>query len=345
MGSDPRQDRSVEVGLVLRDGDLRAYRGRLAELTAIVAGAGLDHVTVGDHVSFAGGNGADGLVQATALLCSHPTLPVQTGVYLLALRHPAVVARQLSTISDIAPGRLTFGVGVGGDDPRELELCGVEPKTRGARTSEALALLREFLTGEEVTFAGRFFNVEGAAIRPAPQPSPAILVGRPLGRRAAAHRAPRRRLARTVGLTAPLHRGRRARAAGRRGGGPARRRAGSTRCSSGPGSIARTSARWRACARSWNAPTAWSSSASSATAPCGRPEDVAAELEPFLRAGCRRFNLVFEADGLDAAAAAAAELKDLLSNAADWTPRRQEVTLETIGGEQPHVDTGLPTRS
>ena len=177
MGSDPRQDRSVEVGLVLRDGDLRAYRGRLAELTAIVAGAGLDHVTVGDHVSFAGGNGADGLVQATALLSSHPTLPVQTGVYLLALRHPAVVARQLSTISDIAPGRLTFGVGVGGDDPRELELCGVEPKTRGVRTSEALALLREFLTGEEVTFAGRFFNVEGAAIRPAPRPSPTILVG------------------------------------------------------------------------------------------------------------------------------------------------------------------------
>jgi alkanesulfonate monooxygenase SsuD/methylene tetrahydromethanopterin reductase-like flavin-dependent oxidoreductase (luciferase family) len=59
-------------------------------------------------------------VQATALLASHPMLRVETAVYLLALRHPAVVARQLATISEIAPGRLTFGVGVGGDDPREL---------------------------------------------------------------------------------------------------------------------------------------------------------------------------------------------------------------------------------
>ena len=344
MGSDPRQDRTVEVGLVLRDGDLRAYRGRLAELTAIVAGAGLDHVTVGDHVSFAGGNGADGLVQATALLSSHPTLPVQTGVYLLALRHPAVVARQLSTISDIAPGRLTFGVGVGGDDPRELELCGVEPKTRGARTSEALALLREFLTGEEVTFAGRFFNVEGAAIRPAPRPSPTILVG---GRSDAA-------LRRT----------------GRLGDGWLALWVSPRRYTEGVGLVqeaaegaGRPDVAWEHTLQLW---TGFDRTHERAVArlrpvmeraygmeferfaryaPCGRPEDVAAELEPFLRAGCRRFNLVFEADGLDAAAAAAAELKDLLSNAADWTPRRQEVTLENIRGEQPHVDTGLPTRS
>jgi alkanesulfonate monooxygenase SsuD/methylene tetrahydromethanopterin reductase-like flavin-dependent oxidoreductase (luciferase family) len=344
MGSDPRQDRTVEVGLVLRDVDLRAYRGRLAELTASVAGAGLDHVTVGDHVSFAGGNGADGLVQATALLSSHPTLPVQTGVYLLALRHPAVVARQLSTISDLAPGRLTFGVGVGGDDPRELELCGVEPKTRGARTSEALALLREFLTGEEVTFAGRFFNVKGGAIRPAPHPSPAILVG---GRSDAA-------LRRT----------------GRLGDGwlalwvsPRRYTEGVGLAQQAAEAAGRPDVAWEHTLQLW---TGFDRTHERALArlrpvmeraygmeferferyaPCGRPEDVAAELEPFLRAGCRRFNLVFEADGLDAAAAAAAELKDLLSNAADGTPRRQEVTLETIRGEQAHVDTGIPTRS
>jgi alkanesulfonate monooxygenase SsuD/methylene tetrahydromethanopterin reductase-like flavin-dependent oxidoreductase (luciferase family) len=344
MGSDPRQDRSVDVGLVLRDGDLRAYRGRLAELTSIVAAAGLDHVTVGDHVSFAGGQGADGLVPATALLSSHPTLPVQTGVYLLALRHPAVVARQLSTICDLAPERLEFGVGVGGDDPRELELCGVEPKTRGARTSEALALLREFLTGEEVTFAGRFFNVEGAAIRPAPQPSPAILVG---GRSDAA-------LRRT----------------GRLGDGwlalwvsPRRYTEGVGLVQEAADAADRPGIAWRHTLQLW---TGFDRTHERAVArlrpvmeraygmeferfarytPCGRPEDVAAQLEPFLRAGCRRFNLVFEADGLDAAAAAAAELKDLLSNAADWTPRRQEVTLDHTRGEQPHVDTGLPTRS
>ena len=60
-----------------------------------VADAGIDHVCCGDHVSFAGA-GFDGIVQATALAMLHPTLPVYTGVYLLPLRHPVVVARQLA---------------------------------------------------------------------------------------------------------------------------------------------------------------------------------------------------------------------------------------------------------
>jgi alkanesulfonate monooxygenase SsuD/methylene tetrahydromethanopterin reductase-like flavin-dependent oxidoreductase (luciferase family) len=333
----------VEVGLVLRDGDLRAYRGRLGELTSAIAGAGVDHVTVGDHVSFAGGKGSDGLVQATALLCSHPTLPVQTGVYLLALRHPATVARQLSTISDVAPGRLTFGVGVGGDDPRELELCGVEPKTRGARTSEALALLRRFLTGDDVTFEGRFFSAEGAAIRPAPDPAPAILVG---GRSDAA-------LRRT----------------GRLGEGWLALWVSPRRYTEGVELVRRTAEEagragvaWRHTLQLW---TGFDRTRERAAArlrpvmesaygieferferycPCGRPEDVAEQLEPFLRAGCRRFNLVFEADGLDAAAAAAAELKDLLTDASGTCiPRPQEVTLEHIRGERPHAETGIPT--
>ena len=96
---------------------------------------GIDHLTVGDHVSFADGHGADGLIQAAALLSADPRVSVQTGVYLLALRHPAVVARQLATIALLAPGRFTFGVGVGGDDPAELELCGIDPRQRGARTT------------------------------------------------------------------------------------------------------------------------------------------------------------------------------------------------------------------
>jgi threonine dehydrogenase-like Zn-dependent dehydrogenase len=56
--------------------------------------AGIGHVCCGDHVSFAGA-GFDGLVQATALAMLHPTLPIYSGVYLLPLRHPVLVARQL----------------------------------------------------------------------------------------------------------------------------------------------------------------------------------------------------------------------------------------------------------
>ena len=103
-------------------------RAGCRELGERAVATGIDHLTVGDHVSFADGHGADGLIQAAALLSANAGVSVQTGVYLLALRHPAVVARQLATIALLAPGRFTFGVGVGGDDPRELEFCGINPR-------------------------------------------------------------------------------------------------------------------------------------------------------------------------------------------------------------------------
>ena len=79
-----------------------------------VSAAGIDHICCADHVSFFAGLGFDGLVQATALSMLHPTLPIHCGVYLLPLRHPVLVARQLADIDQLAPGRLVFGVGIGG---------------------------------------------------------------------------------------------------------------------------------------------------------------------------------------------------------------------------------------
>src|SRR5215207_10991391 len=88
---------------------------------AAIADAGLDHVGVGDHVSFFVGAGHDALVGAASFLSLQDELPVYIGVYLLPLRHPVPVARQLGTIAELAPGRLTLGVGVGGEDPHEIE--------------------------------------------------------------------------------------------------------------------------------------------------------------------------------------------------------------------------------
>lgn len=152
-----------------------------------MAEAGVDHVVVGDHVSFFVGLGFDGLIQATALSMLHPTLPVYTGVYLLPLRHPVAVARQLSSLAGMAPGRLLFGVGIGGEDRHEVEICGVDPATRGARMEECLQILRGLLTGAPTTHHGRFFDLDDAVILPAPDPVIPIIVG---GRSDAAYGAP-----------------------------------------------------------------------------------------------------------------------------------------------------------
>jgi alkanesulfonate monooxygenase SsuD/methylene tetrahydromethanopterin reductase-like flavin-dependent oxidoreductase (luciferase family) len=149
---------------------LRATLGRIAE-------AGVDHLCVGDHVSFFVGEGSDGLITAASLLAAHVDLPVYVALYLLPLRHPVPVARQLSTIAQLAPGRLTFGVGIGGEDPHELEICGIDPKTRGRRMDESLRILRSLAHNTPVTFNGEFFALENALIVPAPLPSIPLIVG------------------------------------------------------------------------------------------------------------------------------------------------------------------------
>ena len=107
----------------------------------------VDHLCVGDHVSFFIGAGSDGLITATSLLATQAELPVYIGLYLLPLRHPVPVARQLATIAELAPGRLTLGVGIGGEDRHEVEVCGVDPKTRGRRMGECLRILRGLADG------------------------------------------------------------------------------------------------------------------------------------------------------------------------------------------------------
>jgi alkanesulfonate monooxygenase SsuD/methylene tetrahydromethanopterin reductase-like flavin-dependent oxidoreductase (luciferase family) len=136
----------------------------------------MDHVGVGDHVMFHGGMGNDGLVDAASVLTASD-LDVYLSVYLLVLRHPLLVARQLLTLAQLAPGRLSLGLGIGGDDRAEVAACGVDPRTRGRRMDESLGLLRRLLAGEEVTHAGEFFILEGAQLRPAADPAIPLVVG------------------------------------------------------------------------------------------------------------------------------------------------------------------------
>jgi alkanesulfonate monooxygenase SsuD/methylene tetrahydromethanopterin reductase-like flavin-dependent oxidoreductase (luciferase family) len=131
-----------------------------------IAESGFDHIFMADHVSFRNGSGTDGFVEVAALSQLHPTLGVMTGIYLLPLRHPLPIARQLASMANLAPGRMIFGVGIGGEDPHELEVCGVNPKRRGVRANESLAIIKGLLAGETVTFQGKEFDVQDAIIRP-----------------------------------------------------------------------------------------------------------------------------------------------------------------------------------
>jgi len=156
----------VRVGMFAPIGPLASGSDQRRAALDRIADAGVDHVCVGDHISFFVGAGADGLINATSLLTHYAELPCYVALYLLPLRHPLPVARQLASIAELAPGRLTLGVGIGGEDRHELEICGVDPSTRGRRMDECLRILRALSTGDPTTFDGEFFSLQDALIVP-----------------------------------------------------------------------------------------------------------------------------------------------------------------------------------
>ena len=168
---------SLRVGLTppwdLWDLEPEEQRERLGAITD----AGIDHLFTADHVSFIDGSGLDGPVLLAALAAMEPRLDVYLGVYLLALRHPLVAARQISSLAQTAPGRVTIGAGVGGEDRHEIEVVEVDPATRGRRTDAALYLTRALLAGHTVDGDGEFYRFRDAKIRPVPEPAVPFVVG------------------------------------------------------------------------------------------------------------------------------------------------------------------------
>jgi probable F420-dependent oxidoreductase len=139
---------------------------------------GLDGLIAGDHVTFHG-SGNDGLITLAAIATATERLELKTSVYLLPLRHPLPVALQVAQIDQLSMGRLVLGVGVGGEDRHEFLSCGVDPRTRGARTNEALQILRKLWSEDNVTFAGRHFQLDDVTVYPKPfRPVPIFIGGR-----------------------------------------------------------------------------------------------------------------------------------------------------------------------
>jgi alkanesulfonate monooxygenase SsuD/methylene tetrahydromethanopterin reductase-like flavin-dependent oxidoreductase (luciferase family) len=284
--------------------EARAFLARAAD-------AGIDYVCCADHVSFLAGAGSDGLIHAAALAMLHPRLPVHTGVYLLPLRHPVLVARQVADIARLAPGRLVFGVGIGGEDRHEVASCGVDPATRGARMDECLAIVADLLTGAPVTWRGRFFELDDAVIAPPPAVPVPIIVG---GRSdAAIRRAGRlgdgwlgiwnspRRFAAAVELAAAE-----AAAAGRPA--PARH-AMQVWCGFASSREAARNCLVPAMEGFYRLPF----ERFERYCPYGTASDVAGFLAPYAAAGCAEFNLLAQAPDPDQAIAGAAEVRELLA--------------------------------
>lgn len=109
----------------------------------------------------------DPLIAAAALAMATRRMRFMTGVYLLALRHPIEVAKNVATLDRLSGGRFVLGVGSGWLE-EEYEQFGVDFARRGARLDEAIDVLRLLWRGEPVDFTGDFFRFPEMQIRPIP---------------------------------------------------------------------------------------------------------------------------------------------------------------------------------
>ncbi|MEW2483959.1 TIGR03619 family F420-dependent LLM class oxidoreductase [Mycobacterium sp. NPDC049093] len=136
--------------------------------------AGIDRVVVSDHVVFgenpaayanpalggiAGGRqptGPDGqwldpLTVLTALAANTSRIRLGTAILLAALRRPAVLAKQVSTLDVLSGGRVDLGVGVGWQR-EEYEAAGLPFERRGRLLDHTLEVCQQLWTQQRSTY-------------------------------------------------------------------------------------------------------------------------------------------------------------------------------------------------
>ncbi|HEY6740166.1 MAG TPA: LLM class flavin-dependent oxidoreductase, partial [Actinopolymorphaceae bacterium] len=149
----------MDLEVVLPDESAAMPAEQLVELGVTAERLGFRTAWLPDHLLPPGEYGTtyggvyEPLVTLAYLAARTRTIRLGTSVLVLPMRNPFVVAKQAATIDRLSDGRLTLGVGIGWDRT-EFDAVNADFRTRGARTDEAIALLRH-LFGGGGPFAGR----------------------------------------------------------------------------------------------------------------------------------------------------------------------------------------------
>jgi probable F420-dependent oxidoreductase len=119
----------------------------------------------------------DPLIALTYLAARTTRVRLGTGILILPLRNPAVLAKQVASLDVLSGGRILLGIGVGGL-PEELAAVGVSMTERGARADEYLEAVRALWTMDKPHFEGRYVRLRDVDAHPRPVQRPVpILVG------------------------------------------------------------------------------------------------------------------------------------------------------------------------
>ena len=140
---------------------------------------GFDSIWVWDHI-FLGVDPPfpvlDALTTLTAVAARTSTIKLGTGVLVLPLRNPVVLAKELSSLDLIAGGRLLLGMAAGWYK-REFDAVGISFQQRGRLMDRNLEILRRLWTEEQVNGEYPPHVLRGSNMSPKPSRVPVILIG------------------------------------------------------------------------------------------------------------------------------------------------------------------------
>jgi probable F420-dependent oxidoreductase len=107
------------------------------------------------------------LLQLAYVASATSRIRLATGALILPLHHPLYLAKQLATLDTLSHGRVLLGV-VNGWMNEEYRALGIDWKTRGRRTEEAIAAMRALWREDAASFHGRHFNFDQVYSFPKP---------------------------------------------------------------------------------------------------------------------------------------------------------------------------------
>jgi len=173
--------RPLRVGVQVPEVERRVPWPEYLAMARAAEEVGFDSLSLGDHYLYRGDGRAErGPWEAWTLLAAlaAATERVQLAplVACTAFHSPAVLAKMAATVDEVSGGRLVLGLGAGWNEA-EFRAFGIPFDHRVSRFEEAFGIIRRLLSGERVTFEGRFHRVEDAVLLPRPSRRPPLMIG------------------------------------------------------------------------------------------------------------------------------------------------------------------------
>lgn len=134
-----------------------------------------DHVLLGVEPNFPI---IESLTLLTAIAARTKKIKLGTGILVLPLRNPVLLAKQLSSMDQLSDGRLIMGM-ASGWYRREFDSMGVPFEKRGKIMDENLDILNRFWTEDMVKGEFTYHKIPAGVMYPKPvqKPRPPILIG------------------------------------------------------------------------------------------------------------------------------------------------------------------------